>query len=462
MNRFEFKFFLVLLPFIALLCHGCSKCDIADDNSCISVPADMPEVAAIRQANSVGEESLMRYFRIVKNIDSTRAGQIDVQPVIREQDTLMYLINYNQGWELLSADKRVPTRLMFSDEGSMTLDYIKEHPGMSFLLEDMSERIYDVKHSDMQEPVTDKGVIWNNIDYVPESTRAITWLQIGRELAWEEKENTPHLITTKWGQNNPYNKFVPFTNSSKSTRCVTGCVMVAAAQMLAYLHDKIGKPNNAFFIKCVCDTYIANGQTSTKYGPFRPEMTTSVSDYWSYVTRKKGTVKEQDDSIATLMAYLGYKLDATYKYINERASTGASDANIVSVFSSEYGIDCTYVVSRPSSIIIKQINENKMPVIESAFTSNGEGHCWIIDGYYRSLEAYNYYYQGFDTSNPDKPLYKTEQRIEEFVEYFQMNWGWAGQGDNDAYYTDCSGWTVKNGNEIYVYDRDYSMIYGFN
>lgn len=59
--------------------------------------------------------------------------------------------------------------------------------------------------------------------------------------------NIPHLIATSWGQSYPWNTKCPYVYCNEDPngkRGYTGCVAVSTAQVLYYLHYKIGKPMN--------------------------------------------------------------------------------------------------------------------------------------------------------------------------------------------------------------------------
>lgn len=90
-------------------------------------------------------------------------------------------------------------------------------------------------------------------------------------------------------------------------------------------------------------------------------------------------------------------------------------------------------------IVSTQISNNKMPVIVRAHDDTGAGHSWIVDGYYHMCSVVNYYYVGVDPST-NQTVYRTEQRVGECEEFFTMNWGWFGDGDDGSYYIDSSTW----------------------
>lgn len=416
----------------------------------------------ISSSMKVTTDLVETYLKGFKGVVATRVSDITVDPVMNGSDTVMYLVNYPEGgWELLSADKRIPTRLMVGETGSMTLSQIEDHPGMSILLNDMRNQISAVKQSAQTEPVTEKGVFWDRIDLNTPETRGdnILWNLYNTEIITVSDIFVDHLIETKWNQsttidNHWYNRFVPYKNSQKVNtsegRCVTGCVPVAAAQMLNFLQPKLGFTTDFSFLECRCETFIQADSTSTEYGALNPVVSTYKSNdlYWKYVRRSMGNPEEQDKAIATLMAYLGYHLKADYHYYYSEGTwqklTTSSPNEIKDVFENNYNIDFVGPKIWNTTDVYKSLYYDRMPVIVAAYsTTNGaEGHVWIVDGYYSSENLVNYYYVGVDPANPYEPIYKVEQGIAEGEEYFLMNWGWGGKGDDGIYYADSSYWTV--------------------
>lgn len=421
------------------------------------------EVSLISSSMKVTPDLVETYLKGFKGVVATRVSDVTVDPVMNGSDTVMYLVNYPEGgWELLSADKRIPTRLMVGETGSMTISQIEEHPGMSILLNDMREQISAVKRSEQTDPVTDKGVFWSRISSDIPETRSdnIIWNLYDTEIVTLSEIFVDHLIETKWNQSTVgthwYNRFVPYKNSQKintsAGRCVTGCVPVAAAQMLNFLQPILGFSTSFSFLECRCESFIADGDTCTTYGVLDPNVATYKSNdlYWDYVGGTRGNPEEQDKAIATLMAFLGCRLNAEYQNFysyNDGAwvrQTSASTRDLKDVFKEHYNIDSEYKNSRDFSdtYIYESVYLNEMPVIVRASGPDG-GHCWIVDGYYSSEKAINYYYMGIDPS-AFEPVYKIVQCVAEGEEYYLMNWGWGGTGDDGIYYTDSSSWAVPD------------------
>lgn len=65
--------------------------------------------------------------------------------------------------------------------------------------------------------------------------------------------------------------------------------------------------------------------------------------------------------------------------------------------------------------------------------------------------------QGFDTTNPSVPLYKTVREIEEYEEYLLVNWGWGSTFDSETYFVGTYTWSIDD----YVFSTRFGMLYDF-
>lgn len=70
---------------------------------------------------------LKNYFRF-KKIQYPDLELKEVEPFEYEDQTLLYVLNYNKGWEVISADKRTQVVLGCGEEGSFTMKDYEETP----------------------------------------------------------------------------------------------------------------------------------------------------------------------------------------------------------------------------------------------------------------------------------------------------------------------------------------------
>ena len=137
-------------------------------------------------------------------------------------ETLMYQINFeeNQGFAIVSADKRSNKIYAIIDEGSFRVDQIKQtdNPGFILFMEAAikKEVEYIAAYNNKYATTYSEGsggpggtVVGGNPP---------TGILVGK---------TPPRLKTRWGQREPYNLYIPNNGS-------TGCLEVAVAQILSY------------------------------------------------------------------------------------------------------------------------------------------------------------------------------------------------------------------------------------
>lgn len=183
------------------------------------------------------------------------------------------------------------------------------------------------------------------------------------------------LITTQWGQGEPYNNTCP---TSGSTHCVTGCVATAMAQIMNYYRY----PNDGTF-----------------------DWDNMKDDYSSSYTT------DQADAVAKLMRACGAAVSMSYG----TSASSAYDEKVSKAFVSSFGYLGSIAWVERSKTCTESWNElmmseidNQHPVYYSGRTSNNSnstGHAFIVDGYQK---------------NGDNTL-------------FHVNYGW--DGNCDGYYS---------------------------
>ncbi len=254
----------------------------------------------------------------------------------------------NNGFVIVSADDRTEEILGYSDNGS--LNYQIAPDNVKWLLDYYNNLIssLDVQVQSPDSTRHEQTVSRNAINY---------------------------LISTQWGQGDPYNSMCPIVDGQ---HCVTGCVATAMAQIINYCKW----PQTS--------TTTAKSYTTVKNEISMPQLD-STSFNWDNIT---------DEDIARLMLYCGYSVQMDYGL----SSSGAYLDPVVNGLTNTFGYSKTVKNLRRTqyskndehweSILYSELSENR-PVLYS-----GGGHAWIIDGYQDGA--------------------------------FHMNWGW--NGDYDGYY----------------------------
>ena len=187
----------------------------------------------------------------------------------------------------------------------------------------------------------------------------------------------PELLTTKWGQDLPYNKLCPeYTEKGVSTHYVTGCVATAMAQIMNYHKYPLQ----------------GAGRYSYRYNPGDGATLTLVADFknttydWDNMLDEyvAGTYNEvQANAVATLMYHCGVSVKMNYTKDGSGAYTADACRALRKYFVYNSNIKCYdrrfFPVDEWMQIIYREIND-KCPVLYGGQSSAG-GHEFVFDGY---------------------------------------------------------------------------------
>lgn len=168
--------------------------------------------------------------RLIQNVEAIRPSDVGLrlsnlrsgsdegktsgmENVISALDTLMYVVNFEneEGFALMAADERTSPIFAIIDEGSFSLDELRENPGFAILFENLVRKeLNDIKN--YKEDTTHMEVRLGKSDYNI------------------HKYVKPRLKVRIW-QSYPFNYFCPLKDGQK---CLAGCVPVATANVVAY------------------------------------------------------------------------------------------------------------------------------------------------------------------------------------------------------------------------------------
>lgn len=197
------------------------------------------------------------------------------------------------------------------------------------------------------------------------------------------------LLTCNWNQSAPYNNNCPVYNGS---RCVTGCVATAMAQIM-YYHKwpKQGKGSHS---------YSCNLNNSGNYVNLSADFSKSIYD-WDNMLDNYGSSSPaiSNAAVAKLMSDVGISVDMGYG-----ESSGAFSSDVVNALTSYFDYDKSinifYRIAYGIEVWENKIRtelDNKRPVYYSGQAATG-GHAFVCDGY--------------DADG-----------------YFHFNWGWGGMSN---------------------------------
>ena len=175
-----------------------------------------------RNNNQVSLVDINNYITASKGITTKGAeSDIEVLPILSGNDTVMYIVNYHEGWELLSGDRRISKVLAMCESGNLHESDMQGNPVLSDLLATAKHQI-SLSLGNSISPIDNGTDTWNTA-YPPASEG---WICLGSQVLSHNSGVQDHLTTTKWGQQYPWNIKAPYTSQLKKNHCYTGCVIV--------------------------------------------------------------------------------------------------------------------------------------------------------------------------------------------------------------------------------------------
>ncbi len=229
-------------------------------------------------------------------------------------------------------------------------------------------------------------------------------------------EEVPSMVTSKWYQSVPYNNMCPIW--SGSTRCLTGCVATAMAQVLNY-HQT---PEHGQGERTI---YYPQGNPTGQavYANFE-------DDYYDWANMldiySAGSYSdEQANAVALLMRDCGVAADMQYGGPSEGSGAYSTDAayGLRKYFGFE-DAEClerdNYSEAAWMDIIYRELSENGPLYYGGASWIDG-GHAFVLDGYNAQGQV-------------------------------SVNWGWAGDDDGMFYISQLnpSGYNFNMGQDMII------------
>ena len=302
------------------------------------------------------------------------------------QNITYYIYGFNDGgFVIVSGDDSTIPILGYSLKSKFQEDDIP--PALQDLLNHYSEQINYAIESKTENLENLK--LWNNlIDFESNST-----YNSDINFYISSPADVNPLISTKWGQGNPYNALCP-------ANTLVGCGAVAMAQIMKFWnHPTTGSGSHSYYHS----TY---GTLSANFG--------ATTYNWSGMPN---SISSNNNAIATLMYHCGVSLDTDYGVTGSSSSPSKVDDALINYF--RYAQTAKLIWSGSYSSDgwrnkLKDELDATRPVKLSGYNStNTSGHGFVCDGYSGDL--------------------------------FHMNWGWGGYYDGYYYI-----------NNLTPADRDYS------
>lgn len=410
-----------------------------------------------------------------KTTPATRyADDFSISPYVESGDTLMYIVQFSDGWEVYSATKAAPMLLFSCPTGVFDMTYDE----MPIPVKDIFNSTADNLRIVIKSKVDTINPTWNVvrctpeelksgkiiIDYellakIKESPRNIIetrsgdpddeqeeghWVLLKTEVLSESTYTSPKLIQTKWGQESPWNLYAQKKYNSETfsyKNALVGCVAVAVGQYQYYTHYKDGVPLNT--VSSVVAT--SNGLDYTFSG--------TSSTVWDKMAKN-----DKDDGThysAMLLGYVGRQMSAVYGL----SVTNILPKNMEKYLENTSGVD--FYSEKPTFDVIRRYIDKSYPLIASGKDPKNGSHCFLIDQYTQSGRTVKYTYgwegpnapgMGADDDTNDRDedgnivgwaVQSEVIRSSSYYEGVSMNWGYYGDYDNIFYYNMYS-WTAGN------------------
>ena len=462
---------ILFLSILATMLYSCSDsmqeyAAMDDLNNSVQTEPD--------RSHFVSKSDVAALLRAQSN--STRAASDCEDDIIcfedDKHDTLLYACNkVDGGWIVYASDTRVPAIIAESPSGTFSeaMENEAAYVWLQTIAEDIKviKSLSDDKLNFSAEEIENNKKFWKSIsspdEYMKEKnakegfseTRGLPMATGHYELVntishWENYDYIPRLTTTDWDQHAPFNIYCPYKSGSSSEHAPAGCVAIAGAQMLYFLHNKFGVPETA-----PSEAYVVGHVGSPHFGI----QTNYTSTIWDDMTTN-------DSCAAPLIADVGRRVDMDYG----NNSSSAQTEDLVDDVFAPYGISCTYSSYNVDTLCNKLILD--IPVILRARAEENRGtvgHAFIADRYKRArLFTENVYYWVWDTTPPGAPLLPPDplEIIDTIISapkirMIGMNWGWGSYYNNGEWYTLTGDWINHYRTDSLNWNKNRKMIYNF-
>lgn len=402
------------------------------------------------------QRDIMNYFVHVKcgNFSSRMMESVSLSPFIYKGDTVMYIVNYADGWDLISTDHRVPMVMASSVTGSFNEDDASMPSAFKAYLNSMAEELYQVKHFENKNGST--YGLWQIVsiqnDEVDMEKVQVAPRAVGSQPGnghWELIEvlepkltvsAVDKLTNTKWNQSSPWNAYIPYSEEDSTQKGPAGCVAVALAQYLYFLHFKDNNP--------------ASTVTTAIYNVFTNQYTYSGNStaVWNEMAINSSGSSVAKDYVATFIGYVGKSVNTDY-----HLSYGAADfSSALSFLNAQTGGNY-YQSSMDYGYVSSELSKGRA-VLAAADGYEGDvkvpGHTFVIDAKEeRTMTTTSVYgWVGTDNLGNDSNERDSDGNIVGYsffyerdsktvTTYFKMNWG--GGSYDDTLFNISDEWNVN-------------------
>lgn len=299
------------------------------------------------QALRIAQNFLHKNERVKKVASLENANQLKLAYTGNATDggNCLYVFNINtsKGFIIVSADDQTNEILGYSDTGSFDPNQMPEN--MKNWLGSYVDQISYVKSHTAQ----------NNLKAPSFSY---------------QKEVQPLLGNIQWNQDSPYNDQCPVYDIS--SRCATGCVATAMAQVMYYNRW----PEKGVGTHTYSPSILNGKELTADFG-----NTTYAWDDMLPIYNKNSS-EESQEAVARLMLHCGISVDMQYS-----SSSGAGSLPVPIALATYFNYDKgiayrtrqNYSTEEWQKIIIDELDHGRAMIAMGR--SSAGGHCFVFDGY---------------------------------------------------------------------------------
>ena len=365
--------------------------------------------------------------RVLRSDETTlRSGSGEVVAI---PDTLAYVCNFadSAGFAIICADDRVGCPIL-AYVGEGTLGDEVENPGLAMVLANMEDYLI----GSIQKFETEKDSLLQVAEtQLQGDTTCLRHTYTGKYDLISEESVAP-LIYTKWGQNTPYNNYVPLCPSGG--HMLAGCVAIATAQILAYYeYPQVIEGYSFDWTGMKASPYADGTEVSDRNRNSIARLVQLVGMRVGMEYGCEGSSANPNDALSWLKLY-GYKAYAPdYTWENIKSS-----------------LDARAPVMMFGCRIKTEKKKKFLGITIKTTTEYSGGHTWLVDGY-KTTTIKNYSYSvNTDTDVTTLRLLSTSYSNI----LLRINWGWGGDYDNEYYALGC----FTPGNKNYQYKQKIYII----
>lgn len=332
----------------------------------------------------------------------------------KENETVIYIFNFDIGFSIVSADDAVIPILGYSFEGKFNTE---DHPpALIELLEHYKDQInYAINNNlETSEETQFQWSYYSNMENAKEGSEC--------EI-WPKYLNKNPMLSTIWEQKCYYNDKCPYDDYIVTAMCCcshvwAGCVAVAMAQIMKYWNYPVSGIGSHQYIDGAA-TPDAYGTQSADFGNTTYNWNEMPDELTAGGAGTDGTRSSSNeiDAVSTLIYHCGVSVEMDYGYSG--SYTWSSDTYKVAdsyenyfnyASSAEHKEKSNYTESSWESLLRNNLSYNK-PIYYQGQNNTGIGHAFVLDGYTKMYtESLTYY------------------------AVFHINWGYEDGGYNGYFY----------------------------